>query len=283
MRTGYVSDDLMVIHHTPETNTSEKVTNFRGTWSSDNYTVFYCKKGNATVRNGALKIEVKSNQLVIIDSHNAFGYQFDSEDDYECVYFQISPIHFLNIKDDKNFLRAFEFIPPSESLIKCTGENQIFRHLFDSLIECDTLHLGITHVLPRIFSIISHLAIYFDKKYPNSVITTDSIPTQIINYINRNYLSTITYETIIDKFFVSKPVINSIMHNYTGLTLREYIEHLRLKDAKVMLETKNAKTTAKLCGYKTYSTFFRAYKRYYGTPPTSESDKPKTKWPLTHN
>ena len=282
MKTGYISDDLMIIYHTPLADDVVKEINYKDVWSTNNYTVFYCKRGNVRVQNGAVNIEMSNNQAMLIDSHNAFGYKFEN-DDFECLYFQISSSYFSQIKDDKDFLRAFEYIKPTDSVIDCTGENKILEFLFKSLIECNMLKLGISHVLPRVKTIISHFAIYYDKKFPNDTVTSDSIPAQIINYINRNYLSDITYQTINEKFFVSKPVINEILHKFTGLTLRKYIESLRLKDAKEMLETKNAKTTAKLCGYKTYSTFFRAYKRFYGTPPTNASDNPKTKWPLTHN
>ena len=281
MKTGYISDDLMVIYHTPKRDDNKIEENFRKVWSSNNYIVFYCKKGKCEVQNGAIKSKVNDNQLIIIDAHNAFGYKFERKDDYECIYFQIDPSHFSNIKDDKNFLRAFEFIKPTDSVIDCNGENYVFKILFESLIECNVRKLGISHVLPRILSIISQLAIYYDKKFPNDIVTSDSVPTQIINFINRNYLSNITYDTITEKFFVSKPVINDILHKFTGLTLRQYVESLRLKDAKSLLSNKDAKKVANLCGYKTYSTFYRAYKRYYGTLPSEVSDNTKPRWPLS--
>ena len=280
MKTGYVSDDLMVIYRVPDESDKVPEINYKKTWSSNNYTIFYCKKGKCFVQNGANTITVSNNQLVIIDAHNAFGYQFES-DDFEYIYIQVAPTYFSHIKDDRNFLRAFEYIKPKHSLIKCTGENQIFKHFFESLIECSKLHLGQSHIFPRVFSIISQLAIYFDKNFPNDTVTSDSIPTQIIKFINRNYLNNITYDIITEKFFVSKPVINNVLRKYTGYTLREYVETLRLKDAKAMLETKDAKRVAELCGYKTYSTFFRAYKRFYGVCPSENVvEKSSKNWPL---
>jgi len=280
MNTGYITDDLMVVYRTPDELDAEPTKNYKKVWSTNNYTVFYCKRGNCTVQNGAHTLNVSDNQLVIIDAHNAFGFQFDS-DDFECIYFQIAPSHFSHIKDDSNFLRAFEHIKPTNSIIKCTKENQVFKIYFDSLIECIKLHFGQSHVFPRVFSIISQLAIYFDKNFPNDTVTSDSIPTQIVNFVNRNYLNNITYEVIMDKYFVSKPVINNIMRKYTGFTLREYVEKLRLTDAKAMLTTKDAKRVAQLCGYKTYSTFFRAYKRFYGTIPSEHIvEKSSKQWPL---
>ena len=85
-----------------------------------------------------------------------------------------------------------------------------------------------------------------------------------------------------DEFFVSKPVINTIIHNYTGKTLREYIEYLRLNDAvKSMGGGKSMKAVAKLSGFSNYSTFYRAYVREFGEPPTKQHKLKPDYWPLT--
>lgn len=283
MRTGYVSDELMVIYHTPHESDTEPERNFRDIFAQTKYVLFYVIKGTARAQNGTYICDVGKNQLMIVDTHMAFGYRFPNQNDYKCLYIEMHPGLFTNQADDNNFMRAFEHIKPYDSVIDCdTQETEFIKHIMNSIVECNLLQLGKSHIMPRINSVISQLCIYYDKKYKNEKVATDSVSVKIINYIHRNYLNKITYETLSEKFFVSKPIINEILHNFTGHTLREYIEILRLREAEKMLgENFKIHKIAELCGFSTYSTFYRAYKRVYGYPPSNKQKGRIKNWALS--
>lgn len=282
MKSGYIKEDLMVIYHyiDPIRNENEK---HKETYGANAYVFFYILEGQAVVRNGAQTFPMSAGDLMIIDVHNAFGYEFLT-DEFKGVYAQIHPTLLLDPEaDDKSLIRAFENIPISECVINCKREGLDFiPACVKSIVECIDAHLGRTHILPRVKAIVSELCMYYDKKYDFEANATDSVPVKVFKYINRNYLKNITYQTIMDEFFVSKPVINTIVRNYTGKTLREYIEYLRLNDAiRAMDGNKSMKKVAQLSGFSNYSTFYRAYVREFGEPPTKEHRAKSNYWPLT--
>ncbi|MGN0174205.1 MAG: helix-turn-helix domain-containing protein [Acutalibacteraceae bacterium] len=283
MKTGYVKDDLYVIYHLTHESDIKPEMHYRPITAKNRYILFYVIQGTAKVNNGTFTCKMNENQLMIVDAHNAFGYRFSENADFKCLYIEMHPYLFTNTSDDKDFLRPFEHISPFESVIDCNNADvSIIKALIESIVECNLIHLGKAHLMPRINSVISQLCIYYDKKYSSENIATDSIPVKIIEFINRNYLKNITYQTITDEFFVSKPVINEILHQFTGYSLREYIEFLRIKEADIMLQGGyELNKVAELCGFGTYSTFYRTYKRVYGVSPSEKQTNHTKKWPTT--
>lgn len=283
MKFGYIKDDLMVVYHSPHENDVKPEMHYRKPYGINRYRLFYILKGTARVQNGKRTYKMTENQIMLCDVHNIFGYRFPDDEDFKVLYIEIHPSIFKNIKDDKNFLRPFENIKPDESIIDCNSDEMAYlKATVNSLIECNFLQLGEAHILPRINTLISQLCIYYDKRKSSENTSTDSVSVKIIDFIHRNYLSDITYQTITDKFFVSKPVINEILHRFTSKTLREYIEFLRLKDAEKMLGNNiEIHKIAELCGYNTYSTFYRAYKRVNGYPPSIKHSEHIKNWPLS--
>lgn len=283
MKFGYIDDYLMVAYILPHETDIEPTKNYRDPLGINRYRLFYIEEGTAYVQNGTNTYKMAENQLMICDAHNVFGYKFKDDTNFKCLYIEMHPTIFKNIKDDKHFLRPFENLKPDESIIDLSGDEMLYtKATIDSLIECNFLHLGEAHILPRVNTLVSQLCIYYDKKYATENNSTDSVSVKIIDYIHRNYLSDITYQLITDKFFVSKPVISEIIHKFTGRTLREYIEFLRLKDAEKMLgENIELNRIAELCGFNSYSTFYRAFKRVNGYSPSVKHAEHVKKWPLT--
>ena len=276
MKKGYIKDDLMIIHHyfDPQRPNEEKG---KKTYGTNKYIFLFVKKGTATARNGAKMFDLKENQIMIVDIHNAFGYEFVS-DDYDCLWALVHPTFlYENDADDKNFLRAFENIQVSESVIDCEKEGlEFIPSCIDSIIDCISSHLGKTHILPRIKAIISELCMYYDKKYDFEANATDSLSVSVFKYVNRNYLKNITYQTLMDEFFITKPLVNEFMRLHTGTTLRKYIEQLRLKDAhEAIHKGLELNEVARMCGFPTYSTFYRAYTRNFGESPKETLDNRK--------
>ena len=67
------------------------------------------------------------------------------------------------------------------------------------------------------------------------------------------------------------------------MTLHNYILSLRLDYAKDLMDQSiNSEKIAEMSGFNTYSTFYRAYKKFYGVPPKTDNTKTKKKWPLTN-
>ncbi len=95
----------------------------------------------------------------------------------------------------------------------------------------------------------------------------DSQTAEIVRYIYENYEKDITLETLAKEFCVSKMVLSRKLSKTLGADLRKFVGDVRVRAyVKMRADKKYSKTTsielAYKCGFKSYGTFYRAYKRY---------------------
>ncbi|MGN0115777.1 MAG: helix-turn-helix transcriptional regulator, partial [Acutalibacteraceae bacterium] len=140
---------------------------------------------------------------------------------------------------------------------------------------------GRFHIETRVNAIISELCMIYESQYKEYIASTDSIPVQILDFINKNFTSNITLDSIKDKFFVSKTTIIAIVKRITGMTFKQYITKLRLNMGKDLIESgnQNAQNAALLCGFNEYSAFYKAYKKMYQMPPSSQIKNKESYYP----
>lgn len=97
---------------------------------------------------------------------------------------------------------------------------------------------------------------------------------EIIEYINHNLSSKLSVSGLSSRFFISTSQLNRIFRQATGSSVWEYITIKRLLAARqAILEGQLATTVCGLCGFREYSTFYRAYKKRFGVSP--QKDRPK--------
>lgn len=102
----------------------------------------------------------------------------------------------------------------------------------------------------------------------------------IIKYINQNLSEDLSLDKLCHQFFVSKTHINRLFRQATGTTVWDYITVKRLFLAREKIQAgANPSIIFSECGFRDYSTFFRAYKNHFGYSPSSQKS-PKNKYKL---
>lgn len=98
--------------------------------------------------------------------------------------------------------------------------------------------------------------------------TDDFIP-RIISYITQNFDKKISLYTLSELFHYSPNYIQCIFRRVTGITLKNYLEDLRLKQSKIMLaETNDSLSEIALrCGFSSQSHFTACFRKKYGLTP----------------
>ena len=92
--------------------------------------------------------------------------------------------------------------------------------------------------------------------------------TEIINYINTNYL-TVTLDELADQFHLSKPYLSKYIKDKSGKTFGELVKAVRMKKAITLLKGGNmtVEAIAEKVGYQNVEHFNRLFKKKYGMTP----------------
>lgn len=95
------------------------------------------------------------------------------------------------------------------------------------------------------------------------------ITQKMLIYCSDNFNKDITVNDVADALFVSKSYITKIFSTRLGCSFRDYINLLRIREAKKLLETTDEKiiTIMLECGFKNQSTFNRVFYELCGEKP----------------
>lgn len=126
------------------------------------------------------------------------------------------------------------------------------------------LLVGLMGLLREIYGIF-----YRQEKMDNS---KDLLEYRLVQYINSHIAEPITLDQICDHFFISKAQLCRLFRKTTATTVWQYITVKRLVLARQLLEEGGNPTRIyNQCGFRDYSTFYRAYLKHYGCPPAQIS------------
>lgn len=134
-------------------------------------------------------------------------------------------------------------------------ENEYASELYRNLLFLEfMIHLNRTALANHIHYIVDH--------YSNDKVR------QTIEYIHLHLKEDISIDTIANALYINKHYLMHLFKAETGYTIGNYITSKRLLLAKEMIQNGVPVTQACYeCGYKNYSSFFRAYKKHYKDAP----------------
>ena len=96
---------------------------------------------------------------------------------------------------------------------------------------------------------------------------------EIMEYLDHNLSEEIDIDRLAEQFFISKFYMMRLFHRETGTTVYGYLTQKRLLKARELMDSgMRATETCYACGFRSYSSFTRAYGKYFGTTPTGRAD-----------
>lgn len=101
------------------------------------------------------------------------------------------------------------------------------------------------------------------------------LPKMIKEYLNRNYASKITLDTLSKKFGYCNVTITKCFKKAFGITIMEYLNEIRLKKAAELISKSNSsfKQIANFCGFSDQNYFSKSFTKYFGLSPTEFKSK----------
>ncbi len=148
------------------------------------------------------------------------------------------------------------------------SENKIFEKIEEMLNETFAKWNDLSKDRRKgfIYRLIGTLIQYYDTIQISEHETREDLIVKILEYINEHYKEDITLERLSDKFGYSKNYFSNIFNKYIKMGLRECVNRVRVKNAVLLIQENNEKIplwkVAELCGFKSFDTFSRAYKRF---------------------
>lgn len=228
----------------------------------------YCfLEGNAIFHVEGTAYALQPGDIVLLRPAEAHYVQVDTNTPYEriCLHFDTDVLTPLD--PDNHLLRPF--------LDRKAGKQNLFRpddstclnYLLNMLTPSP--HLRLT-ILANLILLLQQLDILFQSEQPGINIP-DTMEYQLIRYINKNLEKNLTIADLCDKFFVSRTQLCERFKEATGTTIGNYISVKRLMLARhMLLQGWRASDVFPACGYENYSSFYRAYKKYFGYSPRNE-------------
>ncbi len=156
------------------------------------------------------------------------------------------------------------------------GEDNIFKHGTPEnrlLLECyERLRKYAFDAKPNNLivknALIEFLYILNIKKTHHSKASSLTNVRKIVLYINEHITENLNLEMVASQFFMSKYHLCHIFKQNTGFTINQYITQKRLSLVKELCEQgKTLTIAAQEAGFKSYSSFYRAYVNETGKNP----------------
>ena len=96
---------------------------------------------------------------------------------------------------------------------------------------------------------------------------------EIMEYLDANLTEQIDIDRLAERFFISKFYMMRLFQKQTGTTVYGYLTQRRLLRARELMNGgMRATECCYACGFHSYSSFTRAYAKYFGTTPTGRAD-----------
>lgn len=123
---------------------------------------------------------------------------------------------------------------------------------------------------------LTEFLVYMSRAYydaPASIkhdITENEKVNQVVQYINDNLADDFSLDSLSARFYISKYYLCRQFKQFTGLSIYQYIMKKRLIVSRNLLRNGRSVTDACMqCGFGDYSNFLKAFKREFGTNPSS--------------
>ncbi len=217
------------------------------------------------------KYPLEENSLMIMRPLEVHKPKIIGKERYERYAINFPIDFFADLDPKSRLLKAFTERPLGKNnmldssvidmdLIRklCTQMFQDYRDDYDRLIR----------IKSTILMILDMIYLALDKQEKTEY-KPRSTTERIVAYVNNHIFEQISVPELAKHFYLSPSQFNRIFRQATGASPWEYITKKRLTAAKEKIHSGSlAQNASESCGFRDYSSFYRAYTKYFGCAPT---------------
>ena len=221
---------------------------------------------------------LQSGDIVLLDAHSIHRPELDGDAPYERIILYISPEYLRRQSTGDCDLRSV-FSGEKGHVLRLPEEQRqkIFRlaSALERDLEGDAFGREILSNagLLRLLVELGRNREGTEDSGSGPVMPKDKRIVEILGYIDDHLSEDLDAEAIARAFFISKYHMMRQFRRETGTTVHMYITQKRLVKARELMDSGMRATEACYrCGWRSYSSFTRAYNRHLGTTPTGRMD-----------
>ena len=217
---------------------------------------------------------LQPGDVVLVDSRSVHRPELESENPYERIIIYISPEFLQKMSTaDCDLLDIFQMDAGHVLRLKETERKKIFAMTAALEKELSGSDYGREIVsnayLLRLLVEIGRQRRRTDVHNPHPVIPENPRVLEWMAYIDKHLTEDLDMDTLAERFFISKYHMMRLFHRETGFTIHTYLLQRRLLVARQLIDKGMLATEACYrCGFRSYSSFTRAYNKHFGSTPT---------------
>lgn len=235
----------------------------------DGYELFCLVKGDVDYVVEGTLYRLKQGAIMLMRSSETHNLVVNKSTEYERYVLSFMPSFITSNGFSRELLSPFRERGLGEKNLYLSSE---FEHvsplLFFEKIFSEAECVGERNaVLSNLASLLCEIKIAFNKKGDEQVGASQT-ENEIIAFVNDSLTRDITIQAIANHLHISESQVSRIFKKATGTSVHNYIITKRLiLFNKKIAKGKGVTEASHECGFHDYSSFYRLYKKCFGTPP----------------
>ena len=215
---------------------------------------------------------IQDLDIVLIGKQKVHRPEFEKGSMYERSIIYISP-EFLKYYSTKDCNLESIFNNRMGHIVRTRNNQDVFellnifeRELSEQRYGNDVMsNMFLVKILVEIGRIVNEQ----EKSYSNAIMTENERVIEMMKYIDKHLSEDLSIEQIAERFYLSKYHMMRLFKQETGQSMYEYLIFRRLLKSRELIDQgQSATESCYNSGFRSYSSFTRAYAKYFGSTPT---------------
>jgi len=241
----------------------------------EEYELYYFLRGNCTYLVEGSIYPLSPGSIMIMRPAEIHCINLEGDNEYERLSIRFSQKVISAIDPNGLLLAPYLDRPLGKGNLYPASQLSLTTHtvlmrMFSQTREMDEYERRLL-ILSGLVTSLEEIRDIFLKRnsVPMDTKEPETVGIELLRYVNTHLETDLSLDTLSAHFFLSKSQINRKFKKLTGTSAGEYINTKRILYARqrIMEDGISARQACNEVGYSDYSSFYRAYKKKYGTSP----------------